>query len=121
MAMPEIAIDLDDFPVVRARALARVGKAMPETDPAVMPCARALASNRLWIRRYAMGLPPQGTGWSYRDHLHLIDQEIGRMREDGSLAICDPDYLETWLRGCGSSPCLFCHPPTCQKCGGVGN
>lgn len=76
-----IALDLDDIHAVAARAAVHLGvdRAFSMLDPTDPPCCRGMANNRLFLRRWAAGRPAPGEGWSYRDHLHLVDHELAVM------------------------------------------
>lgn len=79
MASGTSTLDLrPDFDAVLARALARHGEWVLGLLPAG-GCCRAVASNRLFIRRYAAGSPAPGECWTFFEHLDLIDEELARM------------------------------------------
>jgi hypothetical protein len=104
-------LELDEGPYadVLERAIRRHGEGAFSV-PVEPTCCRALASNRLFVRRYAVGSPGSGMpgdkpGWSYLDHLHLIDAELGRMGVEAG--------------PCANPACVVCHPPACPRCGGI--
>jgi hypothetical protein len=104
----EIALDLsDDFDAVLAMAIVNFGPPIVAClEPSDPPCHRLLASNRLFLRRWAARRQRRGESWSYADTLDLVDAELGRMGASAEEA-----------KGCGS--CHVCHPKTCEERGGI--
>jgi hypothetical protein len=105
-----IELDLDpDFDAVLARAMARLGpSALDWLGPSEPPCGRALASNRLFLRRWAARRQRPGESWGWLDTFDLVDEELARMGASAEEA-----------RGCGCYDCHICHPRVCEDCGGI--
>jgi hypothetical protein len=82
--------------------------ALPSLDPAEVRCPRALASNRLFVRRWAARRQRPGEHWNYLETIDLVDDELARMG-------CSAEEA----RGCGLAACVVCNPRACNRCGGL--
>lgn len=104
----ESDIDLDDnIYAVALRASRHLGEevALRHLDPHPAGCRRSEANNRIFLRRWACAAPEPGKGFSYMEHIHLIDLELKRMGVP----------LEEYF-GCRRKDCLICNPPrTCRR------
>lgn len=109
MTTTDLELDLDpNFDDVTSRAMRNFG-----IDPILdllrpSTCSRSMASNRLYVRRWAVRRQRPGESWPSTDHLHLIDEELARMGASAEEA-----------KGCMCYSCVVCNPPTCSRCGGI--